>query len=62
MVLVPLRVAIFQEHEDGEEDIDPELEDLKVGSSHCGCRSRGTPFQVPLTAQKIGPAQFVAYL
>ena len=41
VVLIPLRVTVLQEHEDGEEDIEPELEDLEVRSSHCGCGSRG---------------------
>lgn len=43
VVLVPLRVAVPQEHEDREKDIDPELEDLKVRSSHCSCRPRDAP-------------------
>ena len=43
MVLVPLRVPVLQEHEDGEEDVDPELEDLEVRSSHRSCRPRDVP-------------------
>jgi len=43
VVLVPLRVAVPEEHEDREEDIDPELEDLKVRSSHCSCGPRDAP-------------------
>ena len=47
VVLVPLGVTVPQEHEDGEKDIDPELEDLEVRSSHCSYGSRGT--HPPLT-------------
>jgi len=43
VILVPLRVPVLQKHEDGEEDIDPELEDLEVRSSHCSCGPRDAP-------------------
>ena len=39
--LIPFRVAELEEHEDREEDIESELEGLKVRSSHRCCRSRG---------------------
>lgn len=41
ILLIPLRVTVLQEHEDREEYIDPEFEDLKVRSSHCDRGSRG---------------------
>ena len=41
VVLIPLRVTVPQEHEDREEDIEPEFEDLEVRPSHCSCGSRG---------------------
>jgi hypothetical protein len=52
VVLIPLRIAVLQEHEHREEDIEPEFEDLKVGSSHCSCGSRGahSPLSSALTS------------
>ena len=51
--LVPFRVTVLQEHEDREEDIESELEDLKVRSSHRGCGSRGVTGVLLLLASLI---------
>ena len=53
--LVPFRITVLQEHEDGEEDIEPELEDLKVRSSHRGCGTRGNKGVLPIIDSSYSP-------
>jgi len=59
IVLIPFRVTVLQEHEDREEDIEPELEDLEVRSSHRGYGSRGIAGVLPLTSLLTSSAKGV---
>jgi hypothetical protein len=59
VLLIPVRVTIFQEHEDREEYIEAKFEDFEVRSSHCdfgsrGMRSHFEPAVAPPTSSKEG--------